>query len=152
MILTKHILTRMHSSRMCTSRSLTVCRSMLPGGAKKCKKKIGGGVCFGGGVWSWEGGVWSWGVVYSWGVWSRGCLVWGCLVWGVSTPGRCLLWGVSAPGGGCLVWGVSAPGRSGPGGVWSGGVSTLSVCVCSRGCLVQGVSGPRGVSALGGLA
>ena len=45
-------------------------------------------------------------------------------------------------GGGCLVWGVSAPG-----GVWSGG------CVCYGGgaCLVQvGVSGPKGVSALGG--
>ena len=49
--------TRMHSSRMRTGRSLTVCYSLLPGG---------GGVCSRGGAWSggspWGGGAWSGGV------------------------------------------------------------------------------------------
>ena len=34
------IITRMHSSRMRTGRSLTVCRSLLPGRGGGCKKKI----------------------------------------------------------------------------------------------------------------
>ena len=55
----------MHSSRMCTGRSLTVCRSLLPGGG--CLLPEGGvysgeGVYSGGGVCS-QGGVCSWGVV-----------------------------------------------------------------------------------------
>ena len=70
--------TRMHSSRMRTGRSLTVCWRPLRGeGGGGCL--VWGGVCCQGGVWS--GGVCSWG--------------------GVPGPGGCLLpRGVSAPGGG----------------------------------------------------
>ena len=72
--------TRMHSSRMRTGRSLTVCWSLLPGGG---------------------GGVWCRGVhshcLLRGGVWSQGCLLWG--VWSG---------GVSAPGGVCSGGGVSA--------------------------------------------
>ena len=87
---------------MRTSRSLTVCCSLLPGG-----------VC--------SQGVWSQG-----GVCSGGCLLpefGGCLLWGVSAPGGCLLWGVSDPGGVCSWWGVSTPGC----GVCSRRVSALGV-------------------------
>ena len=67
--------TRMHSSRMRTGRSLTVCCSLLPGG-----------VC--------SGGVCSWGGVFSQGgVWSRGVCV--CLLQG----GGCLLRGGVCSGG-----------------------------------------------------
>ena len=70
----------MHSSRMRTGRSLTVCWSLLTGG-----------------VWSWggshHGGVWSWGI-WSQGFWSRGGLVRGGLLLG----GGLLPWG-SAPRG-----------------------------------------------------
>ena len=118
----------MHSSRMLTGRSLTICRSLLP---------RGGCLLLG------EGAVWSrwvsalggsaprWGVCLG-GICSGGCLVQG----GVSGPR-----GVSGPGqgvcsGGCLVpggqlLGVSAsggclvPGDLFLGGVWSRGVSTL---------------------------
>ena len=70
--------TRMHSSRMRTGRSLTVCGSLLPRG-----------VCclLRGGV-STPGGVCSRG-----GVCSGGCLLWG----DVCSGGRCLLWV-----GGCI--------------------------------------------------
>ena len=80
----------MHSSRMRTGRSLTICWSLLPGGGQ------GGmaGGCLVRGV-SGLGGVWSEG-----GVWSGGCLV----------------RGVSGPGG--LVWGGVVPGGCGPGGVY----------------------------------
>ena len=44
--------TRMHSSRMRTSRPLTVCWSLLPGGVSA----LVGDVCSGGG--GWPGGVW----------------------------------------------------------------------------------------------
>ena len=104
------LLTRMHSSRMRTGHSLTVCRSLLPGGGTECL------------VW---GGVWSGGVgVCSRGhVWSGGSLVWGCLVWGVSGP----------------------RGVSGPEGVWSQGVSALGGLlqggVCSRGGVYSGECG-----------
>ena len=79
---------RMHSSRMRTGRSLTVCRSLLPGGVS-----APGGRCL------------LWGGVCSGGV---------CLLWGVCVcSGGC----VSALGGVCLLWGgvcsqggqVSAP-------------------------------------------
>ena len=113
--------TRMHSSRMRTDRSLTVCWRLLPGEGSAS----GGGCLVGGGVWSggmsalgggllpggvcWgegvsgPGGGWSGmsapGVVYSQGGWGDG---WGGGVWagrGVSAPGGCLFRG-SAPGGG----------------------------------------------------
>ena len=83
--------TRMHSSRMRTGRSLTVCWRLLPGGGLPGS----GGVCL---VWGGslvlEGSAWSGGGLWSWGV----CLVQGgvCLVRGVG------LW---SQGGVCLVWG-----------------------------------------------
>ena len=71
----------MHSSRMRTGRSLTLCQSLLPGGV----------VCSGG---SGPGGVSGPG----------GCLLGGrCLLLGVSAPGGGL--GVCSLGGGCLVLG-----------------------------------------------
>ena len=72
---------RMHSSRMRTGRSLTVCWRLLPGGVS-----APGGFCLPGGVWSG-----------------------GCLLTGGSAPGGCLLpGGLSAQGG--LLQGVSTPG------------------------------------------
>ena len=118
--------TRMHSSRMRTGRSLTVCRSLLLGGGGGL---LPGGVCSGGcaprGVSAPQG-------VSAPGGCSKGCLLWGGVCsGGVSAPGWCLLWGVCSQGGvcsggcllqgGCLLWRVSAPGD-----------------VCSR-----GVSAPR---------
>ena len=94
--------TRMHSSRMRTGCSLTVCWSLL---------RVGGGVSSRGGV-SAPGG-----------------LVWGeCLLLGGSAPGGvwsggCLLSG-GVWSGGCLVGGDGA--CSGWGGVWSGGY--IPVC------------------------
>ena len=83
--------TRMHSSRMRTGRSLTVCCNLLPGGV-------------------WSQGVWSWGGLVlegsglggsaPGGVWSQGGLVWGVCSEG-AVPG----------GGGALLGG----GGSGPG-------------------------------------
>ena len=64
--------TRMHSSRMRTSCSLTVCCSLLPGGG------LLRGVCL----------VWG-------GAWSGVCLLWG----GVSAPGGCLVGGCLLPVG-----------------------------------------------------
>ena len=61
-LLQAQIDTRMHSSRMRTGRSLTVCRSLLPGG--------GAGVCFQGDVSA-----------------PRGCLLRGVCSGGVSAPG-----------------------------------------------------------------
>ena len=72
----------MHSSRMCTSRLLTICWSLLPGG---CLLPEG---CLLLGV-SAPGGVFSQGVSALGGVCSLG-------EGGVSAPGG-LLWGVSAP-------------------------------------------------------
>ena len=125
----------MHSSRIRTGRSLTVCRRLLPRG--------GGGVC--------SRGVSAWGGACSReGVSSGGCLLHcrGCLLsggvcsWGVSALGGCLLLGgvclggvcsrgVSAPGG-CLLLGVSALG-----GVCSQGVHSREVSA-SGGCLLWG--------------
>ena len=103
--------TRMHSSRMRTGRSLTVCCSLLPGGE----------VCL------------VWGVSAPGGV----CLVpRGCLPGPGGPGGVCLVCGgvCLVRGGVCLVWG-GLPGWGGllPGGVsaWSGGV------VCSGGLVSQ---------------
>ena len=151
--------TRMHSSRMHTGRSLTICCSLLPGGVgvSACSRGWAGGclpgprgvsaysggsalswgVCLSGprGVWlgvsAWSGGWWWWSAC------SRGvCLVLGgvCLVLGGLVGGVCLVPGVSAWSGGvCLVpgGGVSA---------WSGGVVVVV-------CLVPGGSAWSGGSA-----
>ena len=102
----------MHSSRMRTGRSLTVCRSLLPSGVSGPGVREG---CLVPGV----GGVWSQGVgaVCSRkvsgpqvGVWSRGCMLLGTVC-----------------SGGCLLLG-GGRGR----GVWSWGVSN------SGGCLLPG--------------
>ena len=90
----------MHSSRMRTGRSLTVCRSQF---------HRGGVLSPGGVLSSGEGDVLSPGGMY---LVTGGCLVWG----GVWSQGGCLVLGGVwsrgfGPGGGCLV----------PGGVcWSG--------------------------------
>ena len=88
----------MHSSRMCTGHSLTICCSLLPGG----------GVCF-----CFWGGVCS-GVSALGGVCSGGDVCpGGCLLWGVSARGSALGGGRSTPGVsalGDLLQGVSAPG------------------------------------------
>ena len=116
-------LTRMHSSRMRTGRSLTVCRSLLPGGvsAPGGEESAPGGVCSGGGVSA-----------------PGGCLLLG----GVSAPrGECLLpggcllqWGVCSWGGfcsggcvhqGCLLWGSAV------GGLLRGVSAQEGLCVCS---------------------
>ena len=110
---------------MRTGRSLTVCRSLLPGGV--CSREV----CSGGGVCSWKGvcfrglsvprgGLLQGGSAPG-GVCSLGCLLLGGVcsrgvsALGGSAPGACLLpggvcsWGVSALGVVCS-WGVSAPG------------------------------------------
>ena len=117
---------------MRTGRSLTVSRSLLPGG-----------VCLQGGL--------LWGGVSAPG----GCLLLGgCLLPGGSALGAvCLQWGC------LLLGGVSAPGGVCLGGVCSGGC-LLSGCVCLPlgGCLLSGCvclplggSASWGVSALGGV-
>ena len=113
----------MHSSRMRTGSSLTVCWSLLPGGG-------GAGT---GGVWSGVGVVWECVVG---GVWSGGCLLLGGLVRGFCS------WrgGVCSLGG--LVWGVSSLGVPAPGGVCSLGGSDQGGLV--QGGLVRGLSAPRG--------
>ena len=132
----------MHSSRMRTGHSLTVCQSLLPGGC----------VCSGGCLLL--GDVCSLGVSAPRGSAPGGCLLWGVSALGGVCSGGCLLWGVSAPGGsawrgllrgsapggcllwGCLLWGVSAPGGSAWGGLLRGSAP--------GGCLLWGVSAPRG--------
>ena len=76
----KILRTRMHSSKMRTGHSLTVCWSLLQGGVSD------------------QGGCLLLGGVCSGGVSDLG----GVCSGGVSDPGRCLLWGVSAPGELCL--------------------------------------------------
>ena len=106
---------------MCTDRSLTVCRSRLPGGCL-----LLGGVCFpggcllpGGGVCFLGGVCFPGGCLLPGGFCSRGgcLLLWGVCYRGCLLPGQCLLGGCLLPGasapGGCLLLGVSAPG-----GVW----------------------------------
>ena len=102
-VTSNYLITTMHSRRMRTGRSLTVCCSLLPRGVVSAPGGclfLGGGVCF-----------WGVGGVCSWGVSAFG----GCLLLGVC-------WGVSAPGGVCS-GGVSAPRGCAPGGVCSRGVS-----------------------------
>ena len=145
---------------MRTGRSLTVCRSLLPGGGLLWGVSIPGGV-------------------YSWGGWGKGvsapggmcllpgggvCSGEGCVCsWGGGGGGVCSLrvcvcsWGggicsrgVSAPRGvfaprGCLLpggicsWGVSAPGGARVGVcLLAGGVSALGgVCLLLRGVVSQ---------------
>ena len=78
---TNSLRTRMHSSMMCTGRSLTICQSLLPRGGMQKKipqKNLGWGVP------GPSGGV------YLGGVPGPG---------GVSGPKGCLFWGASAPRG-----------------------------------------------------
>ena len=90
-------LTRMHSSRMHTSRSLTVCCSLLPGGGL-----LLGGVCLV------RGGVCSQGVSAPRGVctWSRGVSASGGCAW---SWGCLLLGGVCSGGGSAPRWGDGYP-------------------------------------------
>ena len=118
----------MHSSRMRTGRSLTVCWRMLPRG------------CLLRGVCSW-GGVYSGGVCSGGGGSGLGGLLWGVSAWGVSARGDICSQGVWS-GGGSAREGWSAP--EGNGGVCSGGI-------CSQGGLVQGVSAPGGLVLRGGI-
>ena len=100
--------TRMHSSRMRTGRSLTVCRSqLLPGGV--CLLWVGGLSAPGGVGGSAPGGL-------------EGSGQGGCL----------LLGGYLLPGG--LVPGVSGPGGSGLGGVcyWGGLVPGDGIPACTE--------------------
>ena len=88
----------MRSSRMRTGRSLTVCRSLLPGRGVSAL-----------------GGCLLRGVSAPGGVCSRGCLLRGVSAPGGVCSGGCLLRGVSVPGWvsaprGCLLQGVSAQG------------------------------------------
>ena len=93
-----HWTTRMHSSRMRTGRSLTVCRSLLPGGGG-CLVSGVGCLVQGGLLW---GGCLLPGAVCSWGVSGHGVSGPG----GVSAPGGVLSQGGSGPGGGgCLLLG-----------------------------------------------
>ena len=96
---------------MRTDRSLTVCRSLLPGGG-----------CLHGGCLLWGvsaldgGGVSALGGVCSWGVSVPG----GSAPRGVSAPRGSAPRGGSAPGGllpGGLLWGVTGSGVSAPGAV-----------------------------------
>ena len=92
----------MHSSRMRTGHSLTICQSLLPKG----------GVCSMGAVCSWgvsaPGGCLLLGDVCSGGVCSGSCLLQGVCSGGVSAPGGVLSGGCLLLGG--LLWGVSVPG------------------------------------------
>ena len=114
----------MHSSRMHTGRSLTVCCSLLPGGVSAwsggCLPGLGG-VCL---VWGGMVSAWSGGVVSAW---LGGCLPGSggvCLVEG----GVCLVRGcLPGRGGVCLVWGAA----------WFRGVSPCrggSPCPGGGGC------------------
>ena len=131
----------MHSSRMRTGRSLTVCCSLLPGGDSPCRE--GGlpgpgegfsllGGCLpdlGGGVSAWSQGV----LPAGGGV----CLIrgWGCLPY---RGGFCLLGGVclvpggfSLPGGPAWSRGVGSPCR-GVGSPCRGGGVCLEIPPCEQ--------------------
>ena len=116
--------TRMHSSRMRTGRSLTVCCSLLPGGGSPCRGGSPwsrgvlpglGGFLPAGGQFPWsQGGLLGLGGSPCWGV----CLVWGGLPgprWGVCLPGPGGLSAWSWGGSACLFLGGCLPG---PGWVW----------------------------------
>ena len=106
----------MHSGRMRTGRSSTVCRSLLPGGG--CL--LWGGCLLRGGEWGGGGEMW------------HPSMHWG----GVSAPGGLCSRGVVLQGG-CLLWmGVCSQG-------W--GVSALGGVSAPRGICSRGVSAPRGV-------
>ena len=96
----------MHSSRMRTSRSLTVCQSLLHRGGR-------GGVCLGGGCLLWglsaPGGCLLHGGVSALGVSAPGGVCLGGLIWGVSALGVCS-WGVSALGESALEGAVCSQG------------------------------------------
>ena len=95
----------MHSSRMHTGRSLTVCCSLLPWGGL-----VLGGLPGPGGVSLVLGGMSAW----SRGVWSQGVSLWSGGV-SLAPGGVCLVpggfsfvaGGLPGPGGFSLVWGVS---------------------------------------------
>ena len=118
------LVTRLHSSRMRTARTLTVSPSML----------WSGGCTWSRGVYLVPGGVPGWGVYLVWGgvpdlggFCSRGC------TWskgGSALGGDLVLWGVSALGSVPGPGGVSAQGGvPGPGGcTWSQGVSAPGGC------------------------
>ena len=89
----------MHSSRMRTGRSLTVCCSLLPGGVPGSGGLVQGGLLLG---------------VCSQG----GLLPEGCLLWGVSAPG-----GVPGPGGS-----APGEGGVCSGGAWSRGGVGIPAC------------------------
>ena len=103
----------MHSSRMRTGRSLTVCQSLLP---------RGGGVCSGGVV---PGDCLLLGGVCSQGVSAPGgcLLLGGCLLPGDVCSGGCL-----PPRGGVCSWGGLLLGGSSLGGVSAPGGCGIPVC------------------------
>ena len=123
-------ITRIHSSRMRTGRSLTVCRSLLLGG--EGGSPSGGGLLLGGP--SFFGGPPSWGVSF-WGPPSGGASFFGGVsFWGVSFQGR----GASFLGG-LLLGGLLLGGVSFLGGSPSGGPpSFLGVPLSGGGCLLPG--------------
>ena len=77
----------MHSSRMRTGRSLTVCWRLLPGGCACRGVYLPGGVPAQGGTC--PGGVYLPGGYLPWGVPARGVGVSGLGGWGVCLPGGC---------------------------------------------------------------
>ena len=88
----------MHSSRMRTGRSLTVCCSLLPGGGCLLQGGSAPGGCL------LQGGVCSWGVSANGGICSWGV----CLLPGVSARGGVCSQGVCSRGsalGGVCSWG-----------------------------------------------
>ena len=118
---TNSTITRMHSSRMRTGRSLTVFRSLQPGG---------------GGTWSGGGGTWSRGGGGC--TWSGG---------GVPGPGMVYLVRGGVPGPGGCPWSGGGCTWSGGGVHGPGGVPGPGGCTWSRG----GVPGPRGVYLVRGV-
>ena len=111
----------MHSSRMRTGRSLTVCCSLLPGG--------GGGVCL---VWGEVVSAWSGGVLPAWG--GPPCSGGSPCSWGGCLPGP----GGSACSGGGSAWsqgGGVHPAR----GVclFGGGLPARGVCLVPGGVLLR---------------
>ena len=117
----------MHSSRMRTGRSLTVFRSLQPGGCTWSGGVPGPGGC----TWS-QGGVPGLGGMY---------LVWGYLVLGGCTWSRgvYLVRGGYLVPGGCTWSGVCTWSL---GGTWAGGVPGPGGCTWSRGVYLVRYSPP----------